>query len=96
MICWVLYDIKADKIRNTAAKLCLKSGLIRVQYSCFVGDLEKSVKDSLGLQLKDLIDEELDKVYIFSMSKNEFRETLLYGQAFDKKYVNGDIKNLLL
>lgn len=96
MICWVLYDIKKDKTRNIAAKVCLKSGLIRVQYSCFVGDLEKSDKDALGVQLKDLIDEENDKVYVFSMSKNEFRETLLFGQAFDKKYVSGDIKNLLL
>lgn len=94
MIVWVLYDIKKDKTRIRTAKLCKLAGLYRVQYSVFLGNLEVNEKDSLQLQIEELIDEETDSVYIFPMSKNEMRQTALLGQAFDKKLVTDEVKAL--
>lgn len=92
MIVWVLYDIKKDKARTKIAKICKFSGLYRVQYSVFLGSLNENEKDSMQLQIEELLDEETDSVYIFPMSKNELRQTALLGQAFDKKLVTDEIK----
>ncbi len=94
MITWVLYDIQKDKARDKAAKYCKQAGLYRVQYSVFLGSLEANEKDTLGLQLEELIDEEKDKVYIFVMSKNELQEASLLGQAFDRSLVTDEVKAL--
>jgi len=94
MIIWVLYDIKKDKPRTHIAKLCKQAGLYRVQYSVFLGNLEANDKDTLQLQLEELINEQTDSVYIFPMSKNELKQTVLLGQAFDKKLVTDEVKSL--
>lgn len=94
MICWVLYDIKKDKPRGRVSKICKKSGLYRVQKSVFLGSLEANEKDTLELNINDLIDPENDSVYIFPMSKNELRQTALLGQAFDKKLITDEVKAL--
>ena len=95
MICWVLYDIKKDKPRNRVAKICKHSGLYRVQKSVFLGTMDENEKDTLQLELNELIDEDTDSLYIFPMSKNELRQTVLLGQAFDKKLVTDEVKALL-
>lgn len=94
MIIWVLYDIKKDKARNKVAKACKQAGLYRVQYSVFLGTLTANEKDSLELEIQDLMDEEVDSIYIFPMSRNELRDTALLGQAFDKKMVTDEVKAL--
>ncbi|MEA3443118.1 MAG: CRISPR-associated endonuclease Cas2 [Bacteroidota bacterium] len=96
MICWVLYDIRKDKPRNKVAKFCKQAGLYRVQMSVFLGSLERNEKDSLQLQIEELIDEETDSVYIFPMSKNELKQTVLLGQAFDKDLVSDKVKAMFL
>ncbi len=94
MIIWVLYDMVNDKARTKAAKRCLQAGLYRVQFSCFLGTLTQNQKDTLQLQLEELIDETTDKVYIFPMSRGELQQTALLGQAFDKKLVTDEIRAL--
>jgi CRISPR-associated protein Cas2 len=94
MICWVLYDIQKNKPRGKVAKLCQQSGLYRVQKSVFLGSLDTNEKDSLKLQIEDYINEETDSVYLFPMSKNELKQTVLLGQAFDKKLVTDEVKSL--
>ncbi len=96
MIVWTLYDIENDSTRSKVSKICRKMGLIRVQYSVFLGTLNRSEKDSLELQIADLIDEERDKVYIFPMSRDELRDSVLLGQAFDKKLITNEVQALFL
>lgn len=91
MIIWILYDIENDRARDKVAKACKQAGLHRVQYSCFLGTLDAHEKDTLELRLKDLIEETTDKVYIFPMSKGELKDTVLLGQAFDKKMVTDEV-----
>jgi len=94
MICWVLYDIKKNKPRGKVAKLCKQAGLYRVQKSVFLGSLDDNEKDTLELSVGEMIEEETDSVYIFPMSKNELRQTVLLGQAFDKKLITDEVKAL--
>lgn len=96
MLIWVLYDIENDRSRTKAAKACMQAGLYRVQFSCFLGRLSPAGKSALSLQLEELIDEEKDKVYIFPMSQDELRNTVLLGQAFDRKLVNDEVSALFL
>lgn len=96
MICWVIYDIENDKTRNKVAKNCKLSGLYRVQLSVFLGVLNNNEKDTLEIRLKDLIDIKKDKVYIFPMSKDELKQTVLLGQAFDKEFVTDEVKGLFI
>lgn len=92
MICWVLYDIKKNKARSKVSKMCKLSGLYRVQKSVFLGSMEDNEKDTLELEITELINDETDSVYIFPMSKNELRQTVLLGQAFDKKLITDEVK----
>ncbi len=94
MICWVMYDIKNDKARSRVSKTCEQIGLNRVQYSVFLGTLEQSEVDTLQIQIEEYIDPEKDSVYIFPMSKDELRQTVLLGQAFDKKMITDEVKQL--
>ena len=96
MICWVLYDIGDDKARRKAAKCCKQAGLYRVQLSVFLGELEHTRKDTLQLQLEALINPDQDKVYLFPMTKQELQQTVLLGQAFDRKFVTGQVRALFL
>ena len=96
MIAWVMYDIEIDKSRTKVAKLCKQAGLYRVQFSVFLGTLDDNQKDTLQLQIEELIDEETDSVYIFPMSKSELQATVLLGKAFDKKLVTDEVKALFL
>ncbi len=96
MICWVMYDIKNDNTRTKIAKCCERAGLYRVQYSVFLGTLEASEKDTLQLQIEELMNEKEDSVYMFPMSKDELKATTLLGQAFDKKRITDEVKALFL
>lgn len=94
MILWVMYDIVNDKARTKVAKLCKQAGLYRVQYSVFLGKIEHNRMDGLQLAIKEQIDEQTDKVYMFPMSKKELKQTVQMGQAFDKKLINDQINAL--
>ncbi len=94
MIVWVLYDIEKDKTRNKIAKMCKQAGLYRVQFSVFLGTLEDNDKDTLQLQIEEIIDLEKDSVYIFPMNKSELQQCALLGQAFDKKLVTDKVQAL--
>lgn len=96
MIIWVLYDIQDNKARSKIAKICKKYGLYRVQKSVFLGTVETVQKDALSLEIQKFIDEDNDSVYIFPMNKTELKQTVLLGQAFDKKMVTDQVKALFL
>jgi len=67
-----------------------------VQFSAFIGNPDAHQRDTLTLQLESEIDETTDKVYILPMSKDELKQSVLLGQAFDKKYVSDEVKALFL
>lgn len=93
---WVIYDIVKDKPRTQIAKRCKNAGLYRVQKSVFLGTIARNRLDELRLELEELMDEDVDSVYIFPLCEQDFRKVVLMGQAFDKEMVTDEVRALLL
>ncbi len=91
MIVWVIYDIVDNKVRSKVASACLDYGLYRVQKSVFLGELNASERDSLALRCEELIDPDVDSVYVFPMDEKSFKKIKLVGQAFDKELVTDEV-----
>lgn len=96
MLVWVIYDVVDDKKRNRIAKVCKNKGLYRVQKSAFLGTLNKNQIDELKIMCEDIIDKDIDSVYIFPMCDEDFKKVKLLGQAFDKDLVNDEVKAFFL
>ncbi len=95
MITWVLYDIQNDRARNRVAKICKQNGLYRVQLSCFLGlHLMNIIRHAGTREIEPEINSDIDKVYIFPMSRSELRSTVLLGQAFDKQIITDEVRAL--
>ena len=88
---WVIYDITENNIRRKVANICLDKGLYRVQKSVFLGNLNANERDSLAIECEDIIDLDVDSVYIFPMDTESFRKVKLLGQAFDKELVSDEV-----
>lgn len=88
---WIIYDIVEDKKRTKIAKACKNKGLYRVQKSAFLGTLNKNQIDELKMICEDMIDPDVDSIYIFPMCEDDFKKVKLLGQAFDKKLVSAEI-----
>lgn len=91
MLVWVIYDITENKIRQKVSNRCKSYGLYRVQKSVFLGDLNSNDRDSLAIECEELIDTEIDSVYVFPMDEQSFKQVKLIGQAFDKELVSDEI-----
>jgi len=91
MLLWVIYDIADTKKRTKIAKSCKNYGLYRVQKSAFLGNLNRNEIDELSLRCEDIMDKDMDSVYIFPMCEEDFKKVKLLGQAFDKKLVSDEI-----
>ncbi len=88
---WIIYDIVENDIRNKIARLCLDSGLYRIQKSVFLGNLDIDKRNSLALQCENIIDTDVDSVHIFPMDRESFRNLITIGQEFDKKLVSDEL-----
>jgi CRISPR-associated protein Cas2 len=94
MLVWVVYDIVENRIRKKVSDSCKNIGLYRVQKSVFLGELNANKRDSLALQCEELIDTDVDSVYIFPMDEQSFRQVKLIGQAFNKELVSDEVITL--
>lgn len=93
-LAWIIYDISADRARTKIAKACKQKGLYRVQYSAFVGAINRNALDELALQMEELMADD-DKVYIFPMCEDDFRKCRLLGKTFDRKLAKGELLELI-
>ncbi len=88
---WVVYDIADNTTRKNVARICLDKGLYRVQKSVFLGSLNSNDRDSLAIECEEIIDPDVDSVYVFPMDEESFRKVKLLGQAFDKDLVSDEV-----
>lgn len=91
MLVWVIYDITDTKKRTKIAKVCKGYGLYRVQLSAFLGTLNTNQIDELAIRCGDIIDKEIDSLYVFPMCEEDFKKVKLLGQAFDKSLVTDEV-----
>ena len=88
MLVWVIYDISENRYRSRVAKTCKNYGLLRVQKSAFLGDLNRHEPDSLALECVAIIDES-DPVYVLPLCEDCFDKIKLIGAEFDRDLVSG-------
>ena len=88
---WVVYDITDNSTRSKVARICLDKGLYRVQKSVFLGKLNANDRDSLAIECEEIIDPDVDSVYVFHMDDESFKKVKLLGQAFDKELVKDEV-----
>lgn len=94
MLVWCIYDIVSNKRRRRIVKITEQFGLYRVQKSVFLGTINSNELDEFSLSCKSEIDESEDSIYIFPLCKKDFKAVITHGQAFDRKLVNDEVKNL--
>ena len=91
MLVWVIYDITENDVRKKLSDRCKDYGLYRVQKSVFLGDLDGNQRDALAVECAELIDTDVDSVYIFPMDEKSFKKVRLIGQAFDRELVSDEV-----
>jgi CRISPR-associated protein Cas2 len=60
----VIYDCQSDKIRTKASETCLDYGLTRIQFSAFLGRLNRSMREELFLKLCVLLDDSPARILV--------------------------------
>lgn len=86
----VFYDIVEDSPRQKIAKYLLKQGFERVQYSVFIGLLDKPTLDALLVKVKDMMDSETDKFYVLELSKEKILNMEMLGIPIDRELLSGE------
>ena len=73
----VIYDIENDKIRLKISETCLDYGLVRIQYSAFLGALNKNKREELFLKLSSILDDNTGKILLQPICNRDVKDVLL-------------------
>ncbi|MEX0806089.1 MAG: CRISPR-associated endonuclease Cas2 [Candidatus Binatia bacterium] len=73
----VIYDIENDKIRLRISETCLDYGLVRIQYSAFLGTLNRNKREELFLKLSSILDDNAGKILVQPICNKDLRDVLL-------------------
>ena len=73
----VIYDIEDDKIRLKISETCLDYGLVRIQYSAFLGTLNKNKREELFLKLSSILDDNTGKILLQPICQKDVKDVLV-------------------
>ncbi len=73
----VIYDIEDDKIRLRISETCLDYGLARIQYSAFLGSLNRNKREELFLRLCSLLEDNPGKILLQPICDKDVKDVLL-------------------
>jgi CRISPR-associated protein Cas2 len=73
----VIYDIENDKLRFKISETCLDYGLTRIQYSAFLGTLNKNKREELFLRLCDVLGNESGKILLQPICSADVKDVLI-------------------
>ncbi|MBI4529801.1 MAG: CRISPR-associated endonuclease Cas2 [Deltaproteobacteria bacterium] len=73
----VIYDIEDDKVRLRISESCLDYGLVRIQYSAFLGALNRNKREELFLRLCALLDDNPGKILLQPICDKDVKEVLV-------------------
>ena|SRR5215475_224106 len=76
----VLYDVENDRIRARVADVCLNYGLERIQYSAFLGRINRNRRQELSLQLMEEVGSQLARLRIIPVTEDALREMWVHDQ----------------
>jgi len=70
----VMYDIENDRVRTRLANACLDYGLDRVQFSAFLGKINRNRRQELTLRIQAEIGDERARVRVIPITEDAIRE----------------------
>lgn len=73
----VIYDIENDRIRLRISETCLDYGLVRIQFSAFLGTLNRNKREELFLKLSTILDDNAGKILLQPICHKDMKDTLL-------------------
>ena len=80
----VLYDVEDDRIRTRVADVCLNYGLQRIQYSAFLGKINRNRRQELSLRLLEEVGGENARLRIIPVTEDALREMWVHDQYVRK------------
>lgn len=85
MQCMVIYDISSDKVRTKVADICLDYGLVRVQFSAFLGNLSGTHQTELYRRLQRTLGKEEGVIQMIPLDERSFSGRRLLGPTKPRK-----------
>jgi CRISPR-associated protein Cas2 len=73
----VIYDIENDRIRLKISETCLDYGLVRIQFSAFLGTLNRNNREELFLRLTSILDDNAGKIMLQPICHKDMKDVLL-------------------
>ena len=68
----VIYDITDTKIRNRIAEICKDYGLKRIQYSAFIGRINRNMREELFFRLADMLGDNRGRILVIPMCEQDW------------------------
>jgi len=90
MLYLVIYDISNDKVRKKTADRLLDIGLIRAQFSVFIGTVNANRIDEIALFATDNL-QPTDRLYIIPLSRDQLTQSRMIGQAIDQALATDEV-----
>jgi CRISPR-associated protein Cas2 len=72
----VIYDIEDDRIRLKISDTCLDYGLTRIQFSAFLGALNRNKREELFLRLVSILGDNAGKLLLQPICHKDVQDTL--------------------
>ena len=76
----VLYDVESDRTRARVSDICLNYGLERIQYSAFLGKINRNRRQELSLRLQDEVGTEQARLRIIPVTEDALKEMWVLDQ----------------
>ena len=81
----VIYDIPDDRARTRVADICLDYGLLRIQFSAFMGDLSRTHQEELMLQIKRRLGRKPGNIQLFPLDQQTWAKRRVIDQRGSEK-----------
>ncbi len=90
MLQLVIYDISSDKVRKKVSDRLLDLGLIRSQYSVFIGMANRNRIDELSLFAEQNLSAK-DRLYIIPITREGLSQSKQIGPGIDEELVTDEV-----
>lgn len=78
MRCLLIYDIPNDNARTKVADVCLDYGLDRIQYSAFLGQLNRGLQEELLLRIQRRMGKKSGNVQLIPICAKDWTERMTH------------------
>ena len=78
MRCLLIYDIPDDNARTKVADVCLDYGLDRIQYSAFLGQLNRGLQEELLLRIQKRMGKKAGNVQLIPICATDWQARLVH------------------